>query len=109
MTHHDDGVLAEKSLPGSDVADVAATPRCYLCGTDFALSYCSFCKKYFCAGCERDYPARVIAATVESFTALKSFLASALPPQPPLRPPKVSPPAKKLCCGQKHRQKSASK
>jgi hypothetical protein len=95
--------VAEKALPGGDVADVGATPHCYLCGADAELTYCSFCKKYFCAGCERDYPSRVIAATVEGMTALKNFLARVLPSEPAVTP-KVSPPKKKLCCGQRHRQ-----
>jgi hypothetical protein len=96
--------VAEKSLPGGDVADAGANPRCYLCGTDAELTYCSFCKKYFCAGCERDYPARVMAATVEGMAALKNFLASVLPSEPTVTPPKVAPPKEELCCGQRHRQ-----
>jgi hypothetical protein len=95
--------VAEKALPAGDVADIAAVPHCYLCGTDAELTYCSFCKKHFCAGCERDYPARVISATVEGMTALKNFLASVLPAEPAVTP-KVAPPQDKRCCGQRHRQ-----
>jgi hypothetical protein len=104
------GAVANRPMPGSDVAGIAVNPRCYLCATETGLSYCSFCKKYFCAGCERDYPGRVIAATLEGFSALKTFLSNALPAEPAAMPkdvpptPKDVPPKSQSCCGRRFRR-----
>ena len=103
MTRRGDGPPAGKLLRGGDSAEIGADPRCCLCGTDVELSYCTFCGKYFCAGCERNYPARVVAATLEGFTALKALLLSALPAEPTV-PPKGSSPQDELCCGKRHRE-----
>jgi hypothetical protein len=93
-------------MPGSGSTEIGGEPRCCLCGTGAELSYCTFCSKYFCAACERNYPARVIAATLEGFTTLKTLLLSAIPADlaEPAVPPKKPPLQRELCCGSKHRE-----
>jgi hypothetical protein len=100
MTHRHDDPPADKTLTGGETAEIEADGRCYLCGTDVELSYCTFCGKYFCAACERNYPARVIAATMEGFTALRALLSSVRPPEPAV-PPNALSPQDRLCCGKR--------
>lgn len=40
------------------------TPHCAICGTTEQLSWCSTCKVWLCSRCQRNYPARGIAALV---------------------------------------------
>ena len=75
-----DSSAAEKPPPGSGLAEIEADPRCCLCGTDSELSYCTFCGKYFCAACERNYPARVIAVVRYPLDFTDLPLAGWIPP-----------------------------
>ena len=102
MTRRAGGTRAGKLRRAGNPAAIGADARCYLCGTDDGLSYCTFCEKYFCARCERNYPGRVAAATLERFTALKALVASALPVEL-AAPPKASP-DDSSCCGAQHRR-----
>jgi hypothetical protein len=101
LTRRGDGPPSEESLTGGDSTEIEVNPRCCLCGTDAELSYCTFCGKHFCAGCERNYPARVIAATMEGFTALKDFLLNALPVERTV-PRRGATPEDRPCCGKGH-------
>jgi hypothetical protein len=113
MIRHGEASSAGEPVLGGKSIETGTAPRCYLCGTDVGLTYCSFCSKHFCAECERKYPTRVVAATLEGFSALKALLLSALPPDPsdstapPIEPstvPQKGPsPKDGLCCGQRHR------
>jgi hypothetical protein len=77
--------------------------NCYLCGASEALTYCKLCQKYFCKACERRYPSRVIAATLEGVAKLKQRTQRAMS-RPGIEDVEKAISDDESCCGRKYQR-----